>query len=78
MSDGIVEWLRKNNIPVTREHYFDAAWLTPDWDWNLPLPAEMEAELPEEVRFPNYDNLTQAELDLIFEGVDEKYMEKYL
>jgi len=75
---GTIEWLRKNNVPVTREHYFGATWLTPEWDWRLPLPAEMESELPKCVQFPRWGELSQAELDLIFRDVPDEYMSRYL
>ena len=77
MSDGVLEYMREKGFSIDRKTYFELAFWG-DWDYTLPLPAEMEAEIPEEVQFPNWGNLTQSELDLIFEGVDEAYLEKYL
>jgi hypothetical protein len=45
--DPLVNWLRKNGFPVTRENYLEMAYPT-----GLPEPwgAELEAQLPPELR----------------------------
>ena len=44
--DSVLEYLRDNDIPVTRENYIGLNWMG-EYDPTQPLPAELEAELPE-------------------------------
>jgi hypothetical protein len=44
--DPIVEYLNKLNLRVTRENYISINWCG-DYEWDTPLPAELEASLPE-------------------------------
>jgi len=47
--DHTLEHMKKNGIPLTRENYLDFAYLgtpPPPEEWG----AELEAELPEELR----------------------------
>jgi hypothetical protein len=45
--DPMIEWLRKHGIPVTRENYLKHGGYPPE-----PLDAEVEAELPPEIKLP--------------------------
>ena len=49
--DSVVEYLKKLNLPVTRENYIAINWMG-DYPANKPLPAELEASLPEELQWP--------------------------
>ena len=49
MADQIIEYLKENDIPVTRESYIGLNWMG-QYDPKQPLPAELEAELPEELQ----------------------------
>ena len=46
MTDHILEWMKKNNVPLTRENYLEIAYMGDDPN----LDAEAEAALPEEIR----------------------------
>lgn len=46
--DPIIEMLMRDSIPVTRENYLRHAY--PPHGLPEPLPAELEAALPEELR----------------------------
>jgi hypothetical protein len=50
MSDCVLDWMQKHDIPLTRENYLNAAYLG-----NPPkeLSAEEEAELPEMFQKPD-------------------------
>jgi hypothetical protein len=45
--DDLTRWMQRANIPLTRENYLEMAYFgeAPD-----PLPAELEADLPEMFR----------------------------
>lgn len=45
-TDHVLEYLRDNDIPVTRANYIGLNWMG-EYDPAQPLPAELEAELPE-------------------------------
>jgi hypothetical protein len=47
--DHVEEYLKKNNIPVTRPNYVNLNWAG-DADPSKPLPAELEASLPKELQ----------------------------
>jgi hypothetical protein len=47
--DPIIEYMKENDIPVTRDNYIGLNWLG-DYDPSEPLPAELEADLPEELQ----------------------------
>lgn len=49
MKDLTVEYLKENGLPVTRENYINTNWLG-EYDPAEPLPAELEASLPEELQ----------------------------
>lgn len=49
MKDYTLEYLKKNNIPVTRENYVGLNFLG-DYDPKEALPAELEADLPKELQ----------------------------
>lgn len=49
MADKIIEYLKDNDIPVTRENYIGLNWMG-DYDPSEPLPPELEMELPEELQ----------------------------
>lgn len=51
-NDYILEYLKENKIPVTRENYILVNSLG-DNDGSQPLDAEDEAELPEELQIQN-------------------------
>jgi hypothetical protein len=53
MRDLIVEYLKKHNLPVTRENYVALAFLG-DSDGKEMFDAELEAELPEELQHPDF------------------------
>lgn len=55
MKDYTLEYLEKNKIPVTRENYVGLNWLG-DLDPKEPLPAELEAELPDDLQHPDVKN----------------------
>ena len=46
MTDHLVEWMKRNQIPLDRETYIELNWPdgVPEWS------AELEASLPEEIR----------------------------
>lgn len=48
-TDPVVEWLNKNNLPVTRENYIDVNWMGSPPD---PWTQEDEESLPESLRRP--------------------------
>lgn len=43
--DYTLDYLKKNDIPVTRENYVALNWMG-DYSADKPLPAELEASLP--------------------------------
>jgi len=47
--DPMVEWMQSMGIPITRSRYLSLSYPdgVPD-----PMPAELEAELPDEIRLP--------------------------
>jgi hypothetical protein len=47
--DLVVGYLKKLGLPVTRENYIGLNWCG-DYQWDKPLPAELEASLPEELQ----------------------------
>lgn len=47
--DHVLEYMKKNNIPVTRENYVLINWLG-EYSADEELPAELEAELPTELQ----------------------------
>lgn len=49
MEDLLLDFMKKNNIPVTRENYIGLNWAG-EYDAAKPLPAELEADLPEELQ----------------------------
>jgi hypothetical protein len=53
MIDHTLEYMKKNNVPLTRENYLDYAYLG-----NPPevLDAEEEAQIPEQFRKENESN----------------------
>jgi len=51
MVDYVKKYMEKNDIPLTRESYIKLNW--PGVDPKKPLPAELEAELPEEFQNRN-------------------------
>ena len=50
--DYVLDWLKENNIPATRRSYVGLNW--PGADYDKPLPAELEAEIPEELQHPEF------------------------
>ena len=46
MIDHVIDYMKKNDIPVTRENYIEINWMG-EVDPKQPLPAELEAEMPE-------------------------------
>lgn len=48
-NDSIVETLKRLGLPVDRDHYVSLNWCG-DYDPKKPLPAELEASLPEELQ----------------------------
>ncbi len=53
MRDYTLEYLKKNEIPVTRANYVEVNWMG-DYDPKEPLPAELEAEIPEELQHEDF------------------------
>lgn len=53
MSDLLLEYLKKHNIPVTRENYVTLATLG-DQNGSEPLGAELESELPEGLQHADF------------------------
>lgn len=49
MIDYTMEYLKKNNIPITRKNYIEMNFMG-DYPADQPLPAELEASLPEELQ----------------------------
>jgi hypothetical protein len=47
--DELLEYMKKNNIPLTRENYIGLNWAG-DLDPAKPLDAELEADLPKEIQ----------------------------
>ena len=47
--DFVLEYMKKHDIPLTRENYL--AIDRPGVDPSKPLPAELEAEMPDEIQF---------------------------
>jgi len=54
--DFVLEWMKKNNIPVTRENYVALNTLG-DADGSDMLDAEQEAELPAELQHPDFSDV---------------------
>ena len=57
-TDPVTDWLRANNLPVTRQNWIEANWLPSD---RVPWTAEHEAQLPKPLRLiqePTDDDLT--------------------
>jgi hypothetical protein len=52
MVDYVKQFLEKNSIPVTRKSYMGLNW--PGADYDKPLPAELEAEIPEELQHEDF------------------------
>jgi len=50
--DYVLDYLKKADIPVTRKNYVGLNW--PGADYDKPLPAELEAEIPEELQHPDF------------------------
>jgi hypothetical protein len=50
MQDYVKEFLEKSGTPVTRKSYIDLNWANTGYDSNKMLPAELEADLPEELQ----------------------------
>jgi hypothetical protein len=50
-ADPILTWMRKNDVPITRENYLAINYLG-----NVPteIGPEIEAELPPEVQLPEW------------------------
>ena len=48
-TDPIVEYLKQLNLPVTRQNYISINWCG-EYQWDKPLPPELEASLPEELQ----------------------------
>lgn len=53
MSDWLLEWMKKNNIPVTRKNYVTLNSLGDEYGKDM-LDAENEAELPQELQHPDF------------------------
>lgn len=49
MADFTLQYMKDHKIPVTRENYVELNWVG-RYDGSKPLPAELEAELPEELK----------------------------
>ena len=49
MTDYVLDYMKKNDIPMTRKNYIELNWMG-QADPNQPLPAELEAEMPEELQ----------------------------
>jgi hypothetical protein len=52
MLDYVLDYLKKTGVPVTRKNYVGLN--TPGADYDKPLPAELEAEIPEELQHPDF------------------------
>ena len=50
--DYVKQYLEKTGVPVTRKNYVGTNW--PGADYDKPLPAELEAEIPEELQHPEF------------------------
>ena len=55
MIDHVLEYMKKNSIPLTRENYINLNF-SGDEDPSKPLDAELEAELPKELQWKGKDN----------------------
>lgn len=49
MTDQLIEWMKENKIPVTRENYISCNWSPVPSPWT----AELEDELPDELQVQN-------------------------
>lgn len=58
--DYTLEYLKENNLPVTRENYINVNWMG-DYDPAEPLPAELEASLPEELQLKGEESNANQE-----------------
>ena len=47
MIDYVLDFMKKNNLPMDRETYVEINWMGV-YDPRKPLPAELESEIPEE------------------------------
>lgn len=59
--DYTLEYMKKNNLPMTRANYVGLNWAG-DYDSSRPLPAELEASIPAEFQLKDNSN-TQEEND---------------
>ncbi len=58
--DHLLNYMKKNNIPITRENYINANWMG-DRDPDQQLPPELETELPEQIQEKGSTNEPESE-----------------
>ena len=66
LENAIVAMMKAYDIPMTREHYFDLAYLgKPPVDEDGELDPELEAELPKQfqLRYPTHEEILNAEAE---------------
>lgn len=56
--DYVLDYLKKTGTPVTRKNYVGLNW--PGADYDKPLPAELEADIPEDLQHPDYKETKNA------------------
>lgn len=52
--DYVLKYMEDHNVPMTRENYITLNWMGM-WDAEKPLPAELEAEMPEQLQLRKGD-----------------------
>lgn len=52
--DIVLEYMKEEGIPLTRENYIGINWMGDIEDPSKVLPAELEAELPVQFQHPDF------------------------
>lgn len=82
MVDYVMNYLKEHNIPVTRENYIEINWMG-EVDPKQPLPAELEAEMPESLQLNSPSEGTTKDFDKALakqeaQGMTRAQAEQYL
>jgi hypothetical protein len=67
--DIVLQFLKEHNLEVNRANYFEIAFFG-ERDYRKPQHPEIEAELPDGVRY-DYDSLTSEQHKLLFADCSE-------
>jgi hypothetical protein len=62
VKDYVLQYMKANDIPLTRANYIGLNWFGDIEEPDEPLPAELEAELPKELQ-TNFDAAANAAME---------------